>query len=127
MSWLEKTEVLIKNFGGAHIVSSKGSDGDKTAYLIQFDYQGDTYRVFWPVLPYQREEHELAANRQAATMLYHDVKDRLLRVKVFGVRQSFFEHMLLPSGKTVGSLSNSDLQDQIPKINGSRHLLESGK
>lgn len=113
-SWLDKTEALIEQFGGEVSVVAKGKEGGQIAYLIDFTFPPDRFRLIWPVLP-TRGGDIAAAERQAATMLHHDVKARAMRVAVMGVRAAFIDALLLDSGQTVSQTASVQLQSALPQ------------
>jgi hypothetical protein len=67
------------------------------------------------VLPSEKG-NELAARRQAATMLYHDTKAKCLSAVVLGTRIAFFSYLLLPDGRTAAEASFPELAEGIPDL-----------
>lgn len=121
-SWMDKTKKLIEDHGG--VVRSSGYamlDG-REAFMLVFELDGDHYKVVWPVLPTKKSS--LAARIQAATLLYHDVKNRIVSAEVLGNKVAFFSYLLLPTGQTVSEIAYPDLVHILPDIN--RPLLEEG-
>ena len=114
--WLEKIERMIEGFEGKVRTIAMGKMEERTAYLIEFTHSGDTYRIMFPVLPTKNGDKEQAARRQAATLLYHDVKARLLRAEIFTVKSAFFEFLLLPDGRTVSQVAVPELLELEPKL-----------
>lgn len=119
-SWLEKTEILIEKLGGHVSMVGKGRDEDgRTAFAMEFSFPPDRFRAIYPVLPSKWEDPTSvdlrAAERQAATLLFHDVKARCLRSKIFGPRSAFFEFLLLSDGRSVAHLANEELIEYTPK------------
>lgn len=112
-AWLDKAESLIEEFGGTVHVVAKGKQADRTAYMIEFSFPPDQYRAIWPVLPTKGKD-TLAAERQAATMLFHDLKARAMRVAVMGPRTTFIDYLMLESGETVAQVSNAQLSSALP-------------
>lgn len=113
-AWLDKAEKIVEDLGGTVILRAKGNEGGRTAFLMEFELEGDCFRAIWPVLPC-KEGDEKAAERQAATMLYHDVKARTLRVAIFGARVAFFDFLLLEDGRTAAQLTNTELLEKTPR------------
>ena len=107
-SWMEKTEKLIIDGGGIVTIQAKGMQDGNTAFLMEFSFGDDRFRAVWPVLP---SDNNQAAERQAATALYHDVKVRVLRIKIFGARSAFFNFLMIPDGRTMDQLSSSEIVD----------------
>jgi hypothetical protein len=114
-SWISKTQLLIKQFGGKVLSEAYGSEAGRAAFMLEFELQGEHFKVIWPVLP-SRARNEKAAKIQAATLLYHDVKGSLLKVKIFGARNAFFQYWLLPDGRTVSQASAVELQKSLPSL-----------
>ena len=114
-SWLDKTEALIEGFGGEVSVVAKGKQDDRVVFVMEFEFYPDRFRAVWPVLP-PRGGDIKAAERQAATMLFHDVKARTLRVAVMGPRTAFLDFLLVESGMTLAQLSSAELQRGVPPL-----------
>lgn len=73
------------------------------------------FKLMWPVLP-SREGNVKAARIQAATMLYHDVKAKVVTAKVLGTRAAFFQYLLLPDGRSASEATTPELANQIPQL-----------
>lgn len=114
-TWIDKAVKLIENFGGDVLGEGYGKSNGRAAYLITFDYEDEVYKVIFPVLP-TKGTNERAARIQAATLLYHDVKAKLLLATIMGVRTAFFQYLMLPDGRTVTQLSNPEIADSFPKL-----------
>lgn len=109
-TWIEKAQKEITAVGGRIDGEAFGMDGDgKAAFMLAFTVGGDKFKIVFPVLEPRNTKDRLAAKRQAATMLYHDVKARCVLVKVFGARHQFAQFLIMPNGQTVGEAVNSDL------------------
>lgn len=119
-AWLRKAEAEVERYGGTVTLQAKGRDGDRAAFLLDFQFDaGDgspvRFRAIWPITQ-PKGDDQAAAERQAATMLFHDVKSRALRVELFGFRQAFFDFLLLPDGRTAGQLAAPDLADLATRL-----------
>lgn len=114
--WMDKAEAVIEKLGGTVSMRAQGKQDGRKAYLIDFEFLPDRFRAIWPVLPVKAESktNVNAADRQAATMMYHDVKARSLRANIFGPRTAFFEFLILPDGRTAGQLTNQQLISYTP-------------
>lgn len=109
-TWIEKARKELVAVGGKITGEAFGMDGDgKAAFMVAFQLDGDDYKIVFPVLEPRNPKDQLAAKRQAATMLYHDIKARCVLVKVFGARHQFTQFLLMPNGQTVGQAVNEDL------------------
>jgi hypothetical protein len=49
-------------------------------------------------------------------MLYHDIKNSCVKVKVFGARSAFFHYLMLPDGRNVSQAGNVELSELFPKM-----------
>jgi hypothetical protein len=76
----------------------------RSAIVLGFDIDGDAYRAEWPVLQSKTGDSR-AAMRQAATMMFYDVKARCLSYRVLGARRSFMSWLCLPDGRTAGQVA----------------------
>ncbi len=116
--WLDRAQEIIEKLGGVVTVRALGMTLGRKAFLIEFAFTEDRFRALWPVLPTEHEynDNDKAAKRQAATLLYHDVKSRSLRCAIFGARNAFFDFLLLEDGRTPVQLSSPELIDRMPKF-----------
>ena len=115
--WLEKAGELIESIDGAILGEAFGSDPVRgyAAYIFQFELDGQQFKIIWPVLP-SRNGERLAARRQAATFIYHDVKARVMSAKVLGTRAAFFSYLLLSDGRTTTQASVEELMRGVPQL-----------
>ena len=115
-SWVDNAATLIENLGGKVYTHAFGvNERGASAYMVLFVIGGDEFKLVWPVLPC-KAGNEVAAKRQAATLLYHDVKARCLTALIKGPREAFFNYLLLPDGRTAAEASIPELMDAIPSI-----------
>lgn len=121
-SWLGKAEDLIGKYGGEVSASGSGMSGGKQAVMLEFEFGDERYRLVWPALASKYEAHDgtmkfrRSAMRQAATMVYHEVKAAAVRFRVAGPRFAFFNYLVLPNGQVVGELAAPDLLKAAPKM-----------
>ena len=119
-TWVDKAEALVEQYGGYVVSRAIGRQGGAEAILLELAFGEERFRIVWPSLPskYGAEDtaFRTAARRQAATMLYHDVKARGLRFKIAGPRAAFFEFLMLPDGRCAGELANPDLLSGVPTL-----------
>jgi len=115
--WLDRASDQIEVLGGTVLTHAFGKDPSlgTSAYLMIFQIGGDQFKIVWPVLPIKNEKDQLAARRQAATLLYHDVKAKCLSATIKGARKAFFEYLSLPDGRSAGDLATEELL-KIPSI-----------
>ena len=114
-TWIDKAQKQIERMGGKVTTRGYIDDDGKKAYLLGFKVNEDLFKVIWPVCP-SRTGDESAARIQAATMLYHDIKAKSLKVRIFGARTSFFEYYALPDGRTAGQVSDPEFLANMPKM-----------
>ena len=113
--WIRKARDQLERVGGTITESGNIMQHGREVVLIGFRLDGDQFRIVWPVMGHEPNEN-LAAVRQAATMLYHDVKARCVAVLVKGARWAFHAELLLPDGETVGTLSDDRLMKLLPAM-----------
>ena len=116
--WVSKAAQEIERAGGEVSMSGFGRHDGKSVYFLQFQIEGERYRVVWPVLSVSfdsrlRSKHAkmVAARRQAATAMYHDVKAACLRVRFLGAKAALFAHLELPDGRVAAQLADGELAD----------------
>lgn len=114
-TWILNTKKLIASVNGKVRGFAFGEMDGKSALVLMFEIGDDKFKLTWPVLE-SRTGDTVSANRQAATMLYHDVKARVVAVKVLGPRVAFIPWLLLPTGQTVAETSAVDLVKQLPNL-----------
>ncbi len=123
--WLEQAVKQIEKLEGKVVMYGFGQDpktGNKV-YMMAFEIQGQAYKVIWPILS-TRSGNELAAKKQAATMLYHDIKAKCLTATVLGHQQAFFSYMLLPDGRSTSEASFEELAAGIPYLSQNTKLIK---
>ncbi len=113
--WLRKAIREIEKVGGEVNESGIIRQGCSEVVLLGFTLDDDRFRLFCPVLVHETDDN-LAAVRQAATMLYHDVKSRCVSAMVKGARWAFHAELILPNGMTAGSLTDKELMQRLPEI-----------
>ena len=116
-TWIDDTQELIKAIGGTIIGYAFGSEPEagREAYMLTFHIEEHSYRIVWPVLP-TRSGSKVAARRQAATFIFHDVKAKVSSAKVLGIRAAFFSYMMLPDGRTTTQATVEEIESGIPTI-----------
>lgn len=119
-TWLDKACEVIREAGGrirgrGHGFEAPDDGPEREAYFVTFELAGDLYRSVWPVLPDDKDDG-LAARRQAATALYHDLKARAVRQKFCGARPAYLDMLVLPDGRTAAQASTPELTEHFPKL-----------
>lgn len=114
-TWLQKAKKELTRVGGKVLGEGFLNDASmgRAAYLISFELEGQRYDIKWPVLA-SKGGNEQAAQRQAATALYHDVKARCVAMKFHGARAAFLTYLVLPSGETAAEAANEELVKALP-------------
>lgn len=113
--WIERAKKVIKDMGGEILADGFGSAGGQAGFMLGFKFKEQRYKVVWPVLP-TYSGNEILAKRQAATMLYHDVKAKAMTASVLGVEAAFFSYMMLPDGRVSSELARPELAELFPKL-----------
>lgn len=111
--WIDRAKKLIESIEGIVLAEGFGSTEGRAAYMMAFRIGDDNFKVVWPVLP-SRSGRTLAAKRQAATLLYHDIKAKAMTASVLGSRVAFFSYMVLPDGRAAGELARPELSQAFP-------------
>jgi hypothetical protein len=115
-TWVDRARGEIRAAGGKPGGDAIASDGQgRAAIWLEFELQGERYRIVWPVLA-SKTGNQRAARIQAATMLYHDIKARCVAAKVLGARAAFLTFLLLPDGRTAAEASTPELAERYPRL-----------
>ena len=124
--WLERIKKLIVKAGGKVLADGFGNDAitGQRLYMLGFKLGGERYKIIWPVLP-SKTGDEPSAKRQAMTMIYHDVKSRIVSAKVLGTRAAFFSYLMLPDGRSASQVATPELLEALPTF--LRPALPAGK
>jgi len=109
---IDKAEKLIVEVSGTILGRGFVSSVGEAAYMLMFQIDDASYKIVWPVL-HSRTGNQVAARRQAATMLFHDVKAKCMTAKVMGIKKAFFPYLLLPDGRTAAEIAVPELADSI--------------
>ncbi|MBA7598381.1 hypothetical protein ES703_05396 [subsurface metagenome] len=112
-TWLERAKKLIMQLEGTIVAEGYGFVEEHGAYMLAFKIGGDSFKVVWPVLP-TRTGKSLAAKRQAATLLYHDIKAKAMTASVLGAKVAFFSYLMLVDGRTASELATPELPGAFP-------------
>lgn len=115
-TWIDSAQREIKAIGGKVVAWAFGSESSRAAYMMEFELDGERFKLIWPVLPTRSGKNEASARIQAATMLYHDVKARCVTAKVLGKRTAFFSYLMLPDGRTAANVATPELINQLPDL-----------
>lgn len=113
--WLDKAKVQVEAAGGEVTETALAMQYGRTVVLLGFAMDGDNFRLVWPVLEHEPCDNQ-AAVRQAATMLYHDVKARCVAVRVKGARWAFHAELVLPDGRLSGDLTDGEMLKLLPPM-----------
>ncbi len=116
--WVDKARKQIEKLGGEVLAEGFGSDHTgRSAFMLGFEIGGDRFKLVWPVLP-SKTDNKTAARRQAATMMFHDVKAKCISAEVLGPKTAFFSYLMLADGRTTAEVSTPELVDSFPKLLG---------
>ena len=111
--WIDRAKKLIESLDGVILAEGFGSVEDKAAYMMAFKIGDDNFKVVWPVLS-SKTGKTLGARRQAATLLYHDIKAKAMTASVLGTKVAFFSYLMLPDGRTTSELAAPELSGVFP-------------
>ncbi len=114
--WMEKAKKVITDMSGSIEAEGYGSAGGRAAYMLAFSIEEQRFQVVWPVLPTRCGAKDMDARRQAATLLYHDIKAKAMTASVMGVRAAFFSYLALPDGRTASELVTPELSEHFPRL-----------
>lgn len=116
-NWIDEAKKEIMVVGGKILGDAYGNDATtgRSAYMIQFKLGDEPFKIVWPVLPTRRGSQR-AAQIQAATMLYHDVKARCVSAKVLGAKTAFFSYFQLPDGRSASEATSEQLAEALPSM-----------
>ena len=115
--WIEKAKRQIEEVGGTINADAYGSMGSQAAFMITFSIGNDQFKVVFPVLV-SKIGKSAAAKRQAATMLYHDIKAKCMTSSVLGTKAAFFSYLMLPDGRTASEVGSPELAQNFPLLLG---------
>lgn len=115
-NWISKTKRIIEDNGGSVVSDLQGTINGRTAFMINFVFNGESYRITFPTMPTRKPADQPAAKIQAATLIYHEVKSRIMASLVLGKRVAFFQYYVLPSGKTPAE--GMDINETMQVISG---------
>lgn len=112
-TWMHRAKKVIEDLGGRVEAEGFGASGDRAAYMLAFTFGEERFKLVWPVLP-SYAGRVADARRQAATLLYHDIKAKAISAVVLGKRAAFFSYLSLPDGRTAGEVANPELAAYFP-------------
>jgi hypothetical protein len=121
-TWLQKAVREVERAGGEVTSEGFGRHHGRSAFMIRFELEGDSFRVEWPVLgsKYEGLDRDSTflgrARRQAATMLYHDVKSSCVKARALGARAAFLAHLEMEDGRTAHQLSQGEIRGAFPLL-----------
>lgn len=111
--WIVQARKLIESLNGTVLAEGFGSTEGASAYMIAFKINEESFKVVWPVLP-SKTGNIMAARRQAATLLYHDLKAKSMAASVLGPKVAFFSYLMLADGRTTSELATPELSRVFP-------------
>jgi len=111
--WINNAKKEIAKIGGTVLAEGFGASQGRSAFMLSFDLSGKKYKVVFPVLP-TKTGKELSARRQAATLLYHDIKAKCMTASILGNEAAFFNYLMLPDGRSASELAQPELTEAFP-------------
>ncbi len=112
-TWIDRAKKIIQDMGGEILADGFGSSGERAAFMIAFKFGDHKFKVVWPVLP-THSGIDAPAKRQAATMLYHDIKAKAMTASVLGRKAAFFSYLMLPDGRVANEVATPELSGMFP-------------
>lgn len=112
-TWIGRARKIIEELGGELLAEGYGSAEGESAYMLAFKIKDGNFKVVWPVLPSRSGRIE-SAKRQAATLLYHDIKAKAMTAHVLGVKVAFFSYLMLSDGRATSELASPELSKAFP-------------
>lgn len=112
--WIDMAIRQLESHGAAAITNATSRAGEIVAYMIAFQLDGRPYKIVWPALKTRSttDDARRSAAIQAATSLYHEVKNCCVVASRYGVARGFFQYAMLPDGRSVYELSGDELTGQ---------------
>ena len=111
-SWLEKSKKLLGELGVTGYGRAMMDVNGVKCFSVIWVYQGENYRIAWPILSPRDSRDAEAAEVQSATFIYHWIKAQVLAAQVLGVRAAFASNAVLPDKSTVmETIGRVDLGD----------------
>lgn len=83
--------------------------------MLAFELGGEYFKILWPVLKPKSGDLK-AARIQAATALYHEVKNAAVKAHFQGAKNAFIAYWVLPNGKTVSEVTAEELAERLPPL-----------
>lgn len=113
--WLDLAESQLVKHGAKDIMRATGTDAGHVTYLFAFVLNDQRFKMVWPVLPCRKKSdpNTESAKVQAATSLYHEIKNCVVIGNRYGKRTGFFSYQMLPDGRTVRELAAPELSGNI--------------
>ena len=106
-TWTIKTLRLITALGGEVQRHAFASEQGRSAFMVEFTIEGQPYRMVWPVLA-PKGGNLNAAEIQAATAMYHAVKNAVVNAKFIGARAAFFPFLQVGNGQVAADLTGPE-------------------
>lgn len=107
-AWIDKAKIEIDRAGGIMLSEGFGESEGVAAYMLRFEIDGSRYRIVWPLAKSEWASPDKAfrnaSRKQAATMLYHDIKAMCVKARAIGTQVAFFSHLELSNGKVASEM-----------------------
>ena len=81
-----------------------------SAFMLQFEIDGDTFRYVEPVIE-SKNGNTKSAKIQAAASLKHTIKSRCVEARRKGAKKAFIGEMLLSTGQTINEMDTPELAE----------------
>lgn len=121
----QKNHIVLNRMSGSGSFSEDLTG--RAGFMLAFILEGERFTIKWPVLQSKKGNLQ-AAQRQAATALYHEIKAACVKVKFLGARSAFLAFLMLPDGRTASEVGSPELLEILPGIirGNNQVLIEDG-
>ena len=113
---LDKAVAQIQSVDGVVLGRATMEIEGRAIFALRFRIGSDEYRAEWPILQPKDPKDMKAARRQAASMLFHDIKAKVVAAKAIGAKAAFFGFLELEDGRIAQQLAAPELVTQFPRI-----------
>lgn len=108
--WLNSVRDMIVSIPGCKVLKKVDyEENDQNFFLVEFTVGLDWFKIIYPVLPVRQLKDREAARVQAVTLMFHEVKSRMMLIKIFGIHYAFLNYLVADNGKTVSQMAVPEL------------------
>ncbi len=115
-TWIDKTIRVVKELGGVEISQFFGHGENAGGVRTAISHRRRIVSSCLASASNARADDFASAQRQAATLLYHDCKAKAIAASVLGPRNAFIGSLITESGKTVSELATPLIANSIKPL-----------